>query len=172
MVTIQFDVFYFSFIFFIILSQTISVINRSGMCYFLHVSNYWHICWCVHVLLHTSIGKDCNREIKFKNFEVSNKHVQLHSMFLLYLSSPSPNKVLLKWKKFFKFVSHKKSEKITKFKQYSYKLELHKFYTGMQKIFPYKQGKFAHAFFKLSGNTRRIFIKLLESHYFSYLITF
>ena len=35
--------------------------------------------------------------------------------------------------------------------------------------------EFMHAFFKLSGNRRRIFTKLFEelaSHYFSYLITF
>ena len=35
--------------------------------------------------------------------------------------------------------------------------------------------EFTHAFFKFSGNTKRIFPKLFEelvSHYFSYLITF
>ena len=36
---IQFDVFNLSFIFFIPMSQTTSVINRSGACYFLHASN-------------------------------------------------------------------------------------------------------------------------------------
>ena len=37
--TIQFDVFNPSFIFFIAMSQTISFINRTEMWYFLHASN-------------------------------------------------------------------------------------------------------------------------------------
>ena len=37
--TIQFDVFVLSFIFLVLMSQTISAINRSGACYFLHVSS-------------------------------------------------------------------------------------------------------------------------------------
>ena len=36
-----------SFIFTIPMSQTISVINRSGACYFLHASNQWCLCWRV-----------------------------------------------------------------------------------------------------------------------------
>ena len=39
LLTIQFVVFDLSFIFFIAVSQTISVINRSGAFYFLHASN-------------------------------------------------------------------------------------------------------------------------------------
>ena len=38
-----------SFIFIISMSQTISVINRSGACYFLHASNWWRascVCAC------------------------------------------------------------------------------------------------------------------------------
>ena len=38
--TSEFDVFVLCFIFFIPLSQTISVINRNDMCYFLHASKY------------------------------------------------------------------------------------------------------------------------------------
>ena len=71
MISIQFDVFDLSFIFFIALSQTISVINRSGACYFLHASNQWLVCWrvCWHVRmrLHTSNGKDCST-VFFKQF--------------------------------------------------------------------------------------------------------
>ena len=37
--TVQFDIFDLSFIFFIPMSQTRNVINRSGACYFLHTSN-------------------------------------------------------------------------------------------------------------------------------------
>ena len=39
MITIQFDVFDLSFIFFIAMSYTINVINRSEAYYFLHTSN-------------------------------------------------------------------------------------------------------------------------------------
>ena len=44
--TMQFDIFDLSFIFYIPVSQTVSLIKRSGTCYFLHVSNYWWVCWC------------------------------------------------------------------------------------------------------------------------------
>ena len=67
------------------------------------------------------------------------------------------------------------TEKIIKFPQDSYKLWLCKFYTEMQRIYPFGRVEFAHACFKLSGDTRRIFTKLFEelvSHYFSFLITF
>ena len=37
--TIQFDVFDLSFIFFVPMSQKVSVINRSGACYLIHASN-------------------------------------------------------------------------------------------------------------------------------------
>ena len=74
MMTIQLDVFNLSFKFFIAMSQTISVINKSGACYFLHESNKWHMCWHVHMQSHTSNGKDwksCplilhNQKYKFK----------------------------------------------------------------------------------------------------------
>ena len=36
---IKFDTFILSFIFFVPMSQTISVINRFGTCYFIHTSN-------------------------------------------------------------------------------------------------------------------------------------
>ena len=39
MITIQFDIFDLSFFFFIVMSQTISIINRSGAWNFLHASN-------------------------------------------------------------------------------------------------------------------------------------
>ena len=35
-----------------------------------------------------------NKEIMFISFEASKKHVQVHSIFLLYLSSPFLKKVL------------------------------------------------------------------------------
>ena len=38
--TIKFVFFVLSLIFFVPMSQTISVINISGACYFLHASNY------------------------------------------------------------------------------------------------------------------------------------
>ena len=47
--TIEFDVFVFSFFFFLPMSQTISVINRGGMCYFyelFEVANLQSICSC------------------------------------------------------------------------------------------------------------------------------
>ena len=52
--TMQFDIFDLSFIFYIPVSQTVSLIKRSGTCYFLHVSNYWWVCWCVHIRPHVS----------------------------------------------------------------------------------------------------------------------
>ena len=55
--TITFDVSVLSFIFFFPMYQTISVINRSGACYFLHSSNQWHVWWCVHIQLHVSNTK-------------------------------------------------------------------------------------------------------------------
>ena len=39
MIAIQFDIFDLSFIFFIAMPQTISVIIRSVECYFIHASN-------------------------------------------------------------------------------------------------------------------------------------
>ena len=39
MITIQVDIFYFSFFFFIAMSQTITIINRGGAWNFLHPSN-------------------------------------------------------------------------------------------------------------------------------------
>ena len=59
--TIQFDVFDLSFVFSIPIRQAISVINRSGACYFSHVSNLWHVCWHVRVQSHTSNGQDWYR---------------------------------------------------------------------------------------------------------------
>ena len=47
--TIQFDLW---------VSLFISVINRSGTCYFTHAPNQWHLCWCAHVLLHASNGEE------------------------------------------------------------------------------------------------------------------
>ena len=49
--TIQFDIF------FIPMSQTVSILNRSGTCYFLHASNDWRVCWRVRVQSHASNGK-------------------------------------------------------------------------------------------------------------------
>ena len=40
---IQFDAFDLCFIFFIPMSETISVTDRSGTCFFLHASNQWHM---------------------------------------------------------------------------------------------------------------------------------
>ena len=58
MITIQFDVFDLSFIFFIAMSQTISVINRIGACQFLNASNPWRVCWRVRVGLYASNEND------------------------------------------------------------------------------------------------------------------
>ena len=38
-ISIKFDIFVLSFIVFVLMSQTISVINVRGTCYFLHSSN-------------------------------------------------------------------------------------------------------------------------------------
>ena len=51
MITVQLDAFHLSIIFFISMSQTISVINRSRACYFLHASFTCAgmcMCDCVH----------------------------------------------------------------------------------------------------------------------------
>ena len=58
-ITVQFDVFKFSFTFFIAMVQTVSDINKSGACYFLHASNSWRVCWRVRVRSHASDGEDC-----------------------------------------------------------------------------------------------------------------
>ena len=58
--TIEFDFFVLCFIFFIPVPQTICAINRNYMCYFLHASNEWCMCWCVHVRSHTSNEEDCH----------------------------------------------------------------------------------------------------------------
>ena len=50
--TIKFDVSDLSLIFFIPMSLTISVINRSGACYSLHESNWWHVYWCKRIQSH------------------------------------------------------------------------------------------------------------------------
>ena len=55
---VKVNVFVFSFLFFIQMFQTLSVKKRSDMCYFLHASNSWCICWRVHVQLRTSNGED------------------------------------------------------------------------------------------------------------------
>ena len=56
-----------SFIFLIRMPQTISVINRSGMCYFLHASDQWHVWWQVQM------SKYCRTWIS--------KYVYFHSNF-------------------------------------------------------------------------------------------
>ena len=69
MIITQFDVFDLSFNFFITMSQTISVINRSGACYFLHASNQRRAWWRVRVRLHASNGKDSlNTNLLVNNF--------------------------------------------------------------------------------------------------------
>ena len=55
----------FALFFFIWLSQTIRVINRNDMCYFLHASNSGGMCWHVHLRLHTS-NEDCHWVTKGK----------------------------------------------------------------------------------------------------------
>ena len=54
-----------------------------------------------------------NKEIKFISFEVSNKHVQVHSVFLLYLS------LLSKERKFYMNLCHIRNhrEKMIQFKK-------------------------------------------------------
>ena len=42
-----------------------------------------------------------NKEIMFISFEASKKHVRVHSIFLLYLSSPFLKKVLYEMKDIF-----------------------------------------------------------------------
>ena len=54
--------------FFVPLSQTISAINLSGTCYFLHALNQWHVYWRVHVLSHTSNAGDCLAPFVFDSF--------------------------------------------------------------------------------------------------------
>ena len=41
------------------MSQTICVINWSSMCYFLHASNQWCMCWHVCMKSHASHGEGC-----------------------------------------------------------------------------------------------------------------
>ena len=41
------------------MSQTISVTKWSDTCSFLHIFDYWCVCWHVHIPSHTSNGKDC-----------------------------------------------------------------------------------------------------------------
>ena len=50
------------FIFFVSMSQTTCVINRSGARYFLHVSNQWHVCRCLRVRSHAPYGEACNND--------------------------------------------------------------------------------------------------------------
>ena len=45
-----------------------------------------------------SIKRLFNKEIKFISFEASKKHVGVHSIFLLYLSSPFLKKLLYEMK--------------------------------------------------------------------------
>ena len=50
------------------------LIKRNGACYFLHASDYWHVCWCVRMRLHASNGEDCYGEDVFAN--IDSKHLQ------------------------------------------------------------------------------------------------
>ena len=52
-------------------------------------------------LSYISIKYLFNKEFKFISFEASKKHVRVHSIFLLYLSSPSSMKVLYEIKEIF-----------------------------------------------------------------------
>ena len=103
-----------------------------------------------------------NKEIKFINFEASKKHVRVHSTFLLYLSSPFLKKVLYNMEEILSICVR---QKITGEKWWNF----HKIHTNFNCInFAQICGKFTlidrveftHTFFKLSGNTRRIFTKL------------
>ena len=69
---IKFDVFVRSFIFFVPMSQTISVINISGACYFLHTSNSWCVCWRVHVRSHASNGEGYSMSYPFSQSNCMN----------------------------------------------------------------------------------------------------
>ena len=70
--TIKFDVIVRSLIFFVPMSQTISVINISGACYFLHTSNSWCVCWRVRVRSHASNGEGCSMSYPFSQSNCMN----------------------------------------------------------------------------------------------------
>ena len=83
MITIQFDVFDLSFIFFIAMSQTVSVINRSGACYFLHASNMVRWIYSAKLCEKIPMPKNSYRYFKYRRF------CQIQS-FPLVWSSPAP----------------------------------------------------------------------------------
>ena len=87
MITIQFDVFDLSFIFFIAMSQTVIVINRSGACYFLHASNMVRWIYSAKLCEKIPMPKNSYRYFKYRRF------CQIQS-FPLVWSSPAPG-----WKK-------------------------------------------------------------------------
>ena len=77
--TIEFGVCFVLF-FFIWLSQTISVINRNDMRYFLHASNSGGVCLRVHLRLRTS-NEDCHWVTKGKKcFNCLNETVQINDI--------------------------------------------------------------------------------------------
>ena len=85
MITIQFDVFDLSFIFFIAMSQTVSVINRSGACYFLHASNMVRWIYSAKLCEKIPMPKNSYRYFKYRRF------CQIQS-FPLVWSSPAPGR--------------------------------------------------------------------------------
>ena len=91
MITIWFDVFDLSFIFFITMSHTTRVINKSRACHFLQVSNWWHKCWHLCVLSHASNGKDCllNKCITFTRYYCTQLQTKIFStifpFFIIYI---------------------------------------------------------------------------------------
>ena len=64
--SIQFDVFVLSLIFFVPMTQTISVINISDACNFLHASNYWHM-WGSQKLLHGLVSRELTAYLSIFN---------------------------------------------------------------------------------------------------------
>ena len=132
--TIIFAVLVLSFIFFISVSQTISVINRRRACFFLHTWNYWCMCWCVYMQLHASNGKDSIDDIAkiLQNLDPNKAHGHDKiSICMLQLCSNSickPLELVFKqamesgsfpseWKKGTVVPIHKKDDKQSKIKR-------------------------------------------------------
>ena len=76
--TIKSDVLVLPFIFFVPMSKTISVINRSGVCYFLHSSN-WH-----------NAGMSTRNHMHQMEKNVTSPQIQPVSASLIPQEGPSP----------------------------------------------------------------------------------
>ena len=71
---IQFDAFVLCFIFFIAMPQTISVIDRSGMCHFLHIKLVAHVLVCAHAIACINGEHWCRRWYTRESIITNNLH--------------------------------------------------------------------------------------------------